>query len=847
MFFKSSLVSDLIERFYSFCLVIDTIIYKFINAIFTLFMALSQVRIFSSDVVGSLTRRVYVILSVVMLFVIAYSLLRMIINPDELNKGKNSGFSVVKRIIVALAIIAFTPAIFDYAYGFQQAVLSNNVIGKTIMGSSGNDISYAASEFSTTVFSTNFYPTKSASEDVQEEYQQILESAKISGDVSDFGILIPNVVSKDVEYHNIISLIISGLVLYVLLTFCFDMATRVVKLTFLQMVAPVPALMYLLPNKTDTLGKWAKETFSCFFEVIVRVFVMYFMIFLFLVFNKSIDNGLILQLPTYGFIGLGKVNTAIYNPFMIGCIKLFVLFGLLAFVKQAPKLINDLLGIKTDNKMFNLKDRVKGIADTVKDITRPAVGVASKTVGTIGGVIGARQTYNKLMPQNEKSAAKSALATFNGLRNGFKGGFRGMGQAVNYEQLMQQSYALSSAEGKNDKDQILDALFDRGRGFIGRNTRYEDELMELKIKRDRKNARLRKNVENIDGKVQDRIDDIDRQHHDTLEANTKVKDNAKAFKDAVESQTIKTDSKFSIKVKSSITDAEAKQYESDIANAKNSGDVELAAKLQSEFDSKRGVYLSYISKLQADLQDANAKGNTSLAARIQQEIDLATAANTQLNLVNSKFDGNNFGIDAEIERIKEDTSIPEEFKRVLFAMYSHGKDLNNQAYVQDRTNWASDVKMAFSNLETSITADQDAGYSIEKVVDPTTGVIKYERKQTTDFKQILDEMSPEQILKIGKKASELVNGENEIKNKRLTDDLVSIEYIGSDGVSRPKVTTLYEWKNIRQHDLDEQKANNKEVERFEESHSSSKESDEAKHKARDISSKLGPKSGSNNK
>ena len=69
--------------FYYICLVIDTSISTLIHGIMLIFSSLANKRIFNNDIISVLTTRAYIVISVCMLFVLAYSIFKMIINPDE--------------------------------------------------------------------------------------------------------------------------------------------------------------------------------------------------------------------------------------------------------------------------------------------------------------------------------------------------------------------------------------------------------------------------------------------------------------------------------------------------------------------------------------------------------------------------------------------------------------------------------------------------------------------------------------------------------------------------------------------------------------------------------------------
>ncbi|MBO4600781.1 MAG: hypothetical protein J5634_00930 [Bacilli bacterium] len=568
------------EGWINMCLTIDRTLSIIIYSVFSVFTSLSQTKIISNDLVNVITSRAYIVLSISMLFVLTYSILKMIINPDEGLKGKSSGLSVVKHVIIAVMVIVFTPTMFDFSYGLQRSILKNNVIGRTIMGSNEDYVGNAGSEFITSLFTANCYLTESASEAAEDEYYAAVEASRATGDIASFKYLTEYIVNDEVEYHNFISLICSGFVFYMIITFCFDLAIRVVKLAFLQLIAPIPAILYIIPGKQDSLGKWVKNCLASYFEVFIRVAILYFTMFLFLVINKKIDSGLIVN---------SAEASSMTNYYFI--VKLFVIFGLLMFTKQAPRMIEDLFGIKMDGKMFDLKSRIKDLKSSAETFYNPvkkgATDVAhgaSKLAGAVGGVAFARKAYNE--SKVDGSPLRSALSTFNGARIGFKGGIRSMGSAYKYEQLMQQSYAIQDQEGLSDKQVVARAIGDRTRKFIGRESRYDEKLMQLSIERDLKTAGYKKSIENINETVGEKIQEIEGQHKDTMDANKKTKEFASAVDDAAEKNVSKKDSGYKV-----------------------------------SFSGNDGMFETYKAQLNKDLEDAKSEGNTVKITQLQKKLE----------------------------------------------------------------------------------------------------------------------------------------------------------------------------------------------------------------------------------
>lgn len=86
-----------------------------------------------------------------MLFVLAYSILMSIINPDNMNKSENGTGKIVKNIVISLVFLALTPAVFNILYRVQDVTLRTGVIGKLILGDT-NDSASQSQDFGSVEF-----------------------------------------------------------------------------------------------------------------------------------------------------------------------------------------------------------------------------------------------------------------------------------------------------------------------------------------------------------------------------------------------------------------------------------------------------------------------------------------------------------------------------------------------------------------------------------------------------------------------------------------------------------------------------------------------------------------------
>lgn len=139
------------ELFYNILLFLDGIIYSFIDKLYQLFMALASARILTEDNIQHFMDRIYIVLGVIMLFVLAYSILMSIINPDNMNKSENGTGKIVKNIVISLVFLALTPAVFNILYRVQDVTLRTGVIGKLILGDT-NDSASQSQDFGSVEF-----------------------------------------------------------------------------------------------------------------------------------------------------------------------------------------------------------------------------------------------------------------------------------------------------------------------------------------------------------------------------------------------------------------------------------------------------------------------------------------------------------------------------------------------------------------------------------------------------------------------------------------------------------------------------------------------------------------------
>ena len=452
---------------------IDTVIYGFVDYVYDIFNALAKVKLFEESSYQSIVRNIYAVLGIIMLFVLAYSLLKAVINPDEFAKGETSFPKLIKNVVISLAIIAVLPTVFTVAFNFQNAILNKDTIPKLIFGT-GTDYNNenAGSEMAYYVFSAFLHPNFTWCEGIpypvndhksgDVNLSTCADNINADGDVgvtngptlkavSD-GVLAggekysifdfkygESVADGKVTYNIFISTIAGAFLLYVLVNFCFDMAVRVVKLMFFQIIAPIPVICRVIPGGKlkDVFSDWMKKTISTYIDVFIRIAPMYFGVYM-------------IKLVTDNFSGINFGGLGLSQKLIA---KALIIMGIVIFIRQAPKLISDMFHLDSGGMKLGLMDKLAmGGALTAGSVAGGAFGMLGRNA--VSAVKGFHDAKGKGFRERAKAlgfgAASIGAGTFSGAVRGFN---RGKG-AKNFADMKKASggavTAATAAKAKRD-------------------------------------------------------------------------------------------------------------------------------------------------------------------------------------------------------------------------------------------------------------------------------------------------------------------------------------------------------------------------------------------------------------
>lgn len=203
-------------------------------------------------------------------------------------------------------------------------------------------------------------------------------------------------------YTPIISTVCGAILVYMMISFCLDLGIRAAKLAMYQVLAPVPILLRIIPGQEKSFNGWIKEVLTTFTEIFIRIGFL---------FGASYLISLIPSMELFSDNGAGKLA------------KCFIVLGIIAFVKEAPKLLGEAIGLKSAKGIkFGIKDKLAaGGALTVA-----AAAGAGATTFLRNGATGVKNAWAKRKEGDKKGSWKAAgVGALSALAGGVSGAVRG--------------------------------------------------------------------------------------------------------------------------------------------------------------------------------------------------------------------------------------------------------------------------------------------------------------------------------------------------------------------------------------------------------------------------------------
>ena len=174
----ATLLNDIFRSVFTF---IDRPCFWLLGLMYKIFFNVASADIFSSGTILSFYKRVQLIIGVFMLFQLTITIVKGIINPEEMTDGKSGRNNVIYRVMVSLfMLVAIMPInipnakseyqiqlnnnglLFGTLYSLQNRILSNNTIGRLVLGTTSVSSTSTSSTTTTSSNSTEENLEKSA-------------------------------------------------------------------------------------------------------------------------------------------------------------------------------------------------------------------------------------------------------------------------------------------------------------------------------------------------------------------------------------------------------------------------------------------------------------------------------------------------------------------------------------------------------------------------------------------------------------------------------------------------------------------------------------------------------------
>ena len=417
---------------------LDGVGYWLLQGVYDVFFAVSNAEILSGNTMNDLYGRLQLIFGVFMVFKLSLTILNIIINPDNYKDKQKGAGSIVVRVAVMLIMLTLVIPIdipnpdgnplnekinqngilFGFLYQFQDSVITENVLGRLILGSnvgSSADIDsmsdmgglmtlQVARAFMTPTLINedteitnrdSFTDENTACYDELDQMHYFEPSVKASYLLKHINDTCDNDAAGGevfaMQYTMLGGFIFSIIMSIIVLGFTVDVAVRAIKLAILRIIAPVPIISYITPGaeKDGAFGNWVKTLTSTYIDLFIRLAII------------SFGAYVIVKLTEDGNLNIVTTST---NWFTTGLATIFVILGILVFMKQAPKFFKDMLGIKGDGSLFG------GVG--------AALGGAALLGGLAGSTIGSFKTG---MSEGKELGLGTGGSIFRGARAGVGG------------------------------------------------------------------------------------------------------------------------------------------------------------------------------------------------------------------------------------------------------------------------------------------------------------------------------------------------------------------------------------------------------------------------------------------
>ena len=480
------------------CALLCRIIYPLIATMYELFVNISRLNIIGVAPVEQIYQRVTLILAIIMVFYVTFEFVKYIVQPDKITDKETGATNIIKKLILVILLIAFTPKIFELGYELQSRIINGNVISKIIFGTEQEYTSNLGNTFSAHVLSQFYYypgvkddgvncDNSSCYELVNTNMLDLIGSAKMPNFLTGINAKSNNFDGYSIHFDGLFAVLVGGILCWMLLLYCVDIGTRWVQLLFLQIIAPIPIIGYLTPKKDNMFNKWVKQCVAVYLSLFIRVAIIYFVLLISYILAHSLEGDFDSKL---------FVDVLNSSDTMKKYIYIFLILGLFTFARRIPKMLEDLfpkMGVATGSLGLKPGERFKGAGRVVGLGAGAAIGAAAGLGTGVAQGIKRRQAAKDRGRKGFGQAMAGIGGGLMGAARGATGGFfRGAYNGAKKGNVVKNSFAGAKKQVASNKQfgnrqengytfghQVSDRVRNLT-GFSSRIEKLEDEKAPIK-------------------------------------------------------------------------------------------------------------------------------------------------------------------------------------------------------------------------------------------------------------------------------------------------------------------------------------------------------------------------------
>ena len=419
------IIADIMRVLFFF---LDSIVYSLIPVVYRGIFALYDIdKIIGAgntqNLLNTAKETVYSFLAIFMFFRVAFSLITMLVDPSLIDDKSKGAKKIVLNIFICLGLIVVVPVFFRVAKNIQTRVLEEKIIERAVGGDIySNDKNYnIGNELALSTWSVFLQPVVDEG-GAYDAWKGVFESGNptiwplpvLATHLNDTtgGILgglatkiagvaailrATGTVTYQLGYIWLISGLVGIYVVWTMIKLLIDVAYRSIKFLLLEVISPIAIISYIDPKSSEKglFSKWLSETLKTYLSLFIRIFTF------------AMVSVILKQISVSSFFDEGNILT-----------RLFFILALVAFMKTAPKFIDNLFGTEIS----------KGSdAKFGSDLLKQGLGfVTGAAIGGISGGVVAKRTGQPVFKNIMKNAWQGGQKVSGATKKGGLGGLTGV-------------------------------------------------------------------------------------------------------------------------------------------------------------------------------------------------------------------------------------------------------------------------------------------------------------------------------------------------------------------------------------------------------------------------------------